>query len=169
MSTAAAKLVDPAGEFANVGTESHRTELEIDDTIRLDVCDSGTGFDPAIAEKMFEAFHTTKANGMGIGLSICRSIIKSHKGHLWATPNDDPGATFSFSIPVATKLEPRLTSPAIAPSPTDRPDFASEGSKPGVNKTVSRPVLVSHVAIEPGAQNAVNSEIETACTRSSLE
>ena len=90
-----------------------RTELESDDTARLDVCDAGTGFDPAIAEKLFEAFHTTKANGMGIGLSICRSIIKSHRGHLWATPNDSPGATFSFSIPVAA-------SPTIVLSPTGR-------------------------------------------------
>jgi PAS domain S-box-containing protein len=79
-----------------------RTELEDGGAVRMEVRDAGTGFDPAAAEKLFEAFHTTKANGMGIGLSICRSIIETHKGRLWATPNDGPGATFSFSIPPAS-------------------------------------------------------------------
>jgi PAS domain S-box-containing protein len=87
-----------------------RTELESRGAVRLDVRDAGRGFDPANAEKLFEAFHTTKANGMGVGLTICRSIVESHKGRLWATPNDGPGATFSFSIPVATE-------PAGAPPP----------------------------------------------------
>jgi signal transduction histidine kinase len=50
-------------------------------------------------DKLFEAFYTTKSGGMGIGLSVSRSIIESHDGRLWATPNDGPGATFSFSIP----------------------------------------------------------------------
>ena len=57
----------------------------------------------ATVEKLFEALHTTKANGMGVGLTICRSIIESCKGRLWATPNDGPGATFSFSIRVAAE------------------------------------------------------------------
>ena len=50
-------------------------------------------------DKLFDAFYTTKSGGMGIGLSVSRSIIESHHGRLWATPNDGPGATFSFSIP----------------------------------------------------------------------
>jgi len=78
-----------------------RTERERDGAVRLEVRDAGTGFDPATVEKLFEAFYTTKANGMGIGLSICRSIIENHKGRLWATSNDGPGATFSFCIPAA--------------------------------------------------------------------
>jgi signal transduction histidine kinase len=54
-------------------------------------------------DKMFEAFYTTKGGGMGIGLSISRSIIERHHGRLWATPNDGPGATFSFSVPAVTE------------------------------------------------------------------
>ena len=78
-----------------------KTQLESGGGVRLEVRDEGAGFDPDAAEKLFEAFYTTKADGMGIGLSICRSIIGRHDGRLWATPNDGPGATFSFSIPAA--------------------------------------------------------------------
>jgi signal transduction histidine kinase len=76
-----------------------RTERDEDDHVRLTVQDSGVGFDPQSADRLFEAFYTTKSGGMGIGLSVSRSIIECHKGRLWATPNDGPGATFSFSIP----------------------------------------------------------------------
>ena len=67
--------------------------------VRLSVRDSGAGIDPQHVDKLFDAFFTTKPRGMGVGLSISRSIIESHKGRLWATANDGPGATFSFSIP----------------------------------------------------------------------
>jgi signal transduction histidine kinase len=63
------------------------------------VKDAGVGFTAQAADKLFEAFYTTKNDGMGIGLSISRSIIEAHDGHLWATPNDGPGATFSFALP----------------------------------------------------------------------
>ncbi|MGJ7506571.1 AAA family ATPase [Variovorax sp. GT1P44] len=81
-----------------------KTMLDEDDDggVRLAVRDSGTGVDPRTVEKLFEAFYTTKAHGMGVGLSICRSIIESHDGRLWAMANDGPGATFSFCIPCAT-------------------------------------------------------------------
>ena len=59
----------------------------------------GTGFEPDTIDRMFQAFYTTKADGMGIGLSVSRSIIENHRGRLWAAPNDGPGVTFSFSIP----------------------------------------------------------------------
>ena len=78
---------------------SIRTEREGRDRVRLSARDSGIGFETNTAEKLFEAFYTTKVDGMGIGLSISRSIIEAHRGRLWATPNDGPGATFSFSIP----------------------------------------------------------------------
>jgi signal transduction histidine kinase len=76
-----------------------RAEPEGDDRARLIVKDAGVGFRPGSAEKLFDAFYTTKSDGMGIGLSLSRSIIESHDGTLWAEPNDGSGATFSFSLP----------------------------------------------------------------------
>jgi PAS domain S-box-containing protein len=75
-----------------------RTERE-DDRARLTVQDVGVGIEPSGVDKLFEPFYTTKSGGMGIGLSVSRSIIERHHGHLWATLNDGPGAAFSFSIP----------------------------------------------------------------------
>jgi signal transduction histidine kinase len=76
-----------------------RTEREEGDRVRLSVQDGGVGFDAQTMDRLFEAFYTTKNDGMGMGLSVSRSIIERHRGCLWATPNDGPGATFSFSIP----------------------------------------------------------------------
>ena len=77
-----------------------RTEQEGGDRVRMTVRDAGTGFDRQIMDKLFDAFYTTKSDGMGIGLSVSRSIVERHHGRLWAEPNDGPGATFSFSIPL---------------------------------------------------------------------
>lgn len=79
-----------------------QTEINGGDSVKLFVRDSGVGLDPLGIEKLFDAFHTTKAHGLGIGLAISRSIIESHKGQLWAMPNDGPGATFGFCIPCTT-------------------------------------------------------------------
>ena len=76
-----------------------RTERDAEDGVRLSVRDTGVGVDAQGVERLFDAFYTTKVGGMGIGLSVSRSIIESHRGRLWASPNDGPGATFSFSIP----------------------------------------------------------------------
>jgi signal transduction histidine kinase len=76
-----------------------RTERDEGDRVRLSVQDAGTGIEPEIMNRLFEAFYTTKSDGMGMGLSVSRSIIENHQGRLWATSNDGPGATFSFSIP----------------------------------------------------------------------
>jgi PAS domain S-box-containing protein len=76
-----------------------KIERDADNSVRLSVTDSGSGFDPQHAEKMFDSFYTTKGNGMGLGLSVSRSIIEVHGGRMWAKSNDGPGATFSFSIP----------------------------------------------------------------------
>ena len=77
------------------------TERDGGDRVRLTVQDAGVGLDPQAMDRLFEAFYTTKNDGMGMGLSISRSIIERHHGRLWAAPNDGPGATFSFSIPCA--------------------------------------------------------------------
>jgi PAS domain S-box-containing protein len=76
-----------------------KTDIDDDNRVRLSVADSGIGFDPELSETLFEAFHTTKTKGMGIGLSVSRSIIEAHRGKIWARPNDGPGSTFAFSIP----------------------------------------------------------------------
>lgn len=68
----------------------------------LSVEDAGVGFAAAEAERLFDAFYTTKPEGMGIGLSVSRSIIERHQGHLSATQNPGPGATFTFSVPAAS-------------------------------------------------------------------
>jgi signal transduction histidine kinase len=75
-----------------------RTQRGEGDEVRVAVRDSGIGFDPQNAERMFDAFHTTKPGGLGMGLSISRSIVESHGGWLWAVPNDGPGATFQFTF-----------------------------------------------------------------------
>jgi signal transduction histidine kinase len=72
----------------------------------------GVGLDAQSAEKLFEAFYTTKSDGMGIGLSISRSIIENHGGRLWARPNDGPGVTFAFSVPYTSEGEPAAPGPA---------------------------------------------------------
>src|SRR5580658_4750969 len=76
-----------------------RTEPDEGDRVSLTVQDAGTGFDPQAVDRLFEGFYTTKNDGMGIGLSVSRSIIESHHGRLWATLNNGPGAAFSFSLP----------------------------------------------------------------------
>lgn len=76
-----------------------RTERDKENQVRLSVRDSGIGFTPQTAEKIFEGFYTTKTDGMGIGLSVSRSIIEAHGGRIWATANDGPGSTFSFAVP----------------------------------------------------------------------
>jgi PAS domain S-box-containing protein len=67
----------------------------------VSVRDAGTGFKPEQMNRLFEAFYTTKPQGMGMGLAISRSIIEAHGGRLWAEPNQGPGATFLFSLPAA--------------------------------------------------------------------
>jgi signal transduction histidine kinase len=88
-----------------------RTERDAGEHVRLSVQDAGAGFEPQAANRLFEAFYTTKSDGMGIGLSVSRSIIESHHGHLWAAPNEGPGATFSFSIPCEPILKHDIRSP----------------------------------------------------------
>jgi len=95
-----------------------RTERDGDDHVRLTVKDVGVGFSPQAADRLFEAFYTTKADGMGIGLSVSRSIIDAHQGRLWAALNDGPGCTFSFAIPCGPEC---LAGAEVCATQTDLP------------------------------------------------
>ena len=75
-----------------------KTQRSVEDRLLVAVQDSGIGLDPENVERIFDAFHTTKPGGMGMGLSISRSIVENHGGRLWAIPNDGPGATFQFTL-----------------------------------------------------------------------
>jgi signal transduction histidine kinase len=83
-----------------------RTERAPEDHVRLTVQDTGVGVETHRVDKLFESFYTTKADGMGIGLSVSRSIIERHHGRLWAQPNDGPGASFVFCIPLTLDSTP---------------------------------------------------------------
>jgi signal transduction histidine kinase len=93
-----------------------KTEPLDDDQVRLRVQDSGIGFDPRDVGRLFEAFYTTKSGGMGIGLSVSRSIIESHHGRLWAEPNDGQGAAFWFTLPRVDRPAAPPPEPAGQPS-----------------------------------------------------
>jgi signal transduction histidine kinase len=73
------------------------------DYVEVTIQDSGIGLDPEQSARIFDAFYTTKSTGMGMGLSISRSIIHADDGRLWATANEGPGTTFHFTLP--TKQE----------------------------------------------------------------
>jgi signal transduction histidine kinase len=75
-----------------------RSQKEAADQVRISVQDSGSGIDPDLASRIFDAFYTTKPGGMGMGLSISRSIVEQHGGRLWAVPNDGHGTTFHLII-----------------------------------------------------------------------
>jgi PAS domain S-box-containing protein len=75
-----------------------RTQRGESDEVHVAVRDSGIGFDPLNAERIFDAFHTTKPGGLGMGLAISRSIVQWHGGRLWAVANEGPGATFHFTL-----------------------------------------------------------------------
>lgn len=76
-----------------------KSESHAPDGVLLSVEDSGTGIDPDHVDRVFEAFFTTKSQGMGIGLSLCRSIIESHRGRLWVSSSSDRGSVFSVLLP----------------------------------------------------------------------
>jgi C4-dicarboxylate-specific signal transduction histidine kinase len=69
--------------------------------VLIAVADTGTGLDPTMADQIFDAFFTTKPEGMGMGLSICRSIVEAHGGRLWVSPNSPQGSVFQFTLPAA--------------------------------------------------------------------
>jgi PAS domain S-box-containing protein len=103
-----------------------RTERLDSETVSLTVKDAGVGLDAQSAEKLFEAFYTSKSDGMGIGLSISRSIVENHGGRLWAQPNDGTGVTFAFSVP--------CTCDDVAAAPAPAQQSAAAGRRPAMVK-----------------------------------
>jgi C4-dicarboxylate-specific signal transduction histidine kinase len=92
--------VEAMSEMSNESRKLLITTGKTDsDDVLVAVRDSGPGLTPAALEHLFKAFHTTKPNGLGLGLSICRSIIESHGGRLWASANSPCGAVFQFTLP----------------------------------------------------------------------
>ena len=84
------------------------------DGVQVAVRDWGPGLTPESSEHLFDAFYTTKPSGMGMGLSICRSIIEAHGGRMWATANIPQGAAFQFTLPIPNEPELRIpTKPAM--------------------------------------------------------
>ena len=75
-------------------------------TLQISVVDNGPGLPDEIRDKLFQPFVSTKKTGMGVGLSICHTIITAHDGHLWAEPNPDRGTIFRFTLPIAPALDP---------------------------------------------------------------
>jgi len=80
--------------------------------VGISVSDSGAGINPAVANRLFEPFVTTKSEGMGLGLLVTRTIVESHGGRIWASPNPDRGTTFTFTLPVAEKRRTRASKSA---------------------------------------------------------
>src|SRR5262249_23606587 len=77
-----------------------RSRRHESDHVLVAVQDVGIGIEPENQKRIFETFYTTKPQGMGMGLAIARSIIENHGGRLWAVPNDGPGMTFQFALPM---------------------------------------------------------------------
>jgi C4-dicarboxylate-specific signal transduction histidine kinase len=90
--------VDEGARELLINTEQSRTN-----GVLVAVRDSGPGIDPENIERVFEAFYTTKSSGVGMGLSICRSIIDAHGGRLWAEANEPRSSVFQFTLPSAEK------------------------------------------------------------------
>ena len=92
------------------GESSTNVDLLSTDQIEFSVSDRGQGIPPDLHDKLFEPFFSTKAEGMGMGLNICRSIVEFHRGRLWATPNPGGGTIFRFTLPRTIVERPDATS-----------------------------------------------------------
>jgi signal transduction histidine kinase len=92
------------------GVLTVETQLGEDGHLLVSVSDTGVGLPKEKTEQIFDAFFTTKPQGSGMGLSISRSIVESHGGRLWATPNNGRGATFHFTLPIEAAASSPLAS-----------------------------------------------------------
>ena len=91
--------IDAINEANMPGDLTIKSQMNAVDQLVISISDTGIGLPPEQADKVFDAFFTTKPQGTGMGLSISRSIIESHGGRLWATANPDRGTTFQFTLP----------------------------------------------------------------------
>ena len=97
------------GVEAMSGVTERTRELTVSSTLAgpgsvlVAVKDTGSGLDPSVAERMFQPFFTTKPDGLGMGLAICRSIIEAHGGRLWVSPRAPHGADVRFTVPLWAK------------------------------------------------------------------
>jgi C4-dicarboxylate-specific signal transduction histidine kinase len=98
---AAESMRDCAPDRRRLGIRVSREVASSEATAEIAVEDCGVGLGKGGAKRLFEPFYSTKANGLGMGLSISRSIVESHGGRLWATPNATYGATFHVALPAA--------------------------------------------------------------------
>jgi signal transduction histidine kinase len=92
-------MADVSGRPRELVITSERDELYDGPAVRVTVWDAGIGVSQENLGRLFEAFYTTKAHGLGMGLPICRSIVQEHGGQLWATRNAGHGTTFQFVLP----------------------------------------------------------------------
>jgi signal transduction histidine kinase len=97
-------IVNAIQAMSGIGERARELQISIDavpseGSVRVGVRDTGPGLSPESLSRLFEPFYTTKPEGMGMGLSICRSIIEAHGGRLWAIPCEPQGALFQFTIP----------------------------------------------------------------------
>jgi two-component system sensor kinase FixL len=81
-----------------------RTVVREADEIEVSVCDNGCGLSDQQEDRLFKPFFTTKPHGVGVGLSISRSIITAHHGKMWFSPNSDRGTTFFFTLPIISEV-----------------------------------------------------------------
>jgi two-component system sensor kinase FixL len=105
-------MVNACDAMADCDTPERRLRIRTGfenggDAVIVSVTDRGGGIQVKEMEQIFEPFFTTKAKGMGLGLSVCRTIITAHRGKLWATSNSDRGATFHFTLPKDASTKPR--------------------------------------------------------------
>jgi signal transduction histidine kinase len=87
---------------------------------RIEVRDRGSGIVPDALARVFEPFVTTKRDGLGLGLAICRSILTAHGGHIWATNNPERGVTFVVSLPLAADQRAPAGDGRLSPTTQDR-------------------------------------------------
>jgi signal transduction histidine kinase len=106
-------LVNAIQAMSSVGDDERdlqiSTEIAEPEGVRVGVRDTGPGLAPESLKRLFEPFYTTKAEGMGMGLAICRSIVEAHGGRLWATACDPHGALFQFTIPAEQDATAAMT------------------------------------------------------------